>query len=692
MKLLPLLSALLALFAMSSLAAATLPESRRVDELLAQGWAKAGVKPNPAASDEVIMRRLYFDIVGRIPTGQEAREFLGSRDPEKRGKLIDRLLASDGYASHMFNYWADLLRISDSAKGPVTTAAYADYVKRSLRENKPYDVFVRELVTTRGGAWDSGAIGYYMRDDNKLDHLAYTVQIFLGTQIMCAQCHDHPFDKWEQLDFYGMAAFTSGMLGPGTYYDPFQDQPGVASGPTDAERRLGKEQSALLREIVRDVLLPLRYSYSKWDERRLPTLPDDYKYDNAKPGQEIAPKVMFGHDAKAREGEVRVDAFGRWLVSPENPRFTTVIANRMWKKVFGLGLIEPVDDLADDTKAANPELLEYLTSLMREQRYSLKSYLRVLYNTDAYQQAASAQEAEPGVPGTFTGPLLRRMSAEQVWDSLVTLARGNVDGVLSEQDAHVKKYLADLKALMDAMREKGPAGVVAAGGSTSAKIAKSKDDRRQMRRGTSADASKGADMASKKAAVSEAVRGKRRGYEEIIAALVGPERAANIMAKLKPSKADQKRAERAKEEMMTIPAEERRAFMALAGGTLTEALRASELSSPAKPGHFLRTFGQLDREGIQNGSDDSSVPQFLALLNGPFAAALMAPDSQLGKSIAESATPEAKLETLCLALLSRRPSENEINIFEKVQRERGAQAIADMAYALLNGAQFLFIQ
>lgn len=685
MKLLPLLSLLVGLFASSPLDAAPLPESRRVDELLAQGWAKAGVKPNAAASDEVIVRRLYLDIIGRIPTVQETRDFLGSKDADKRAKLIDRLLASEGCASHMFNYWADVLRISDSAKGPVTTAAYADYVKRSMREDKPYDVFVRELVTARGGAWDNGAIGYYMRDDNKLDHLAYTVQIFLGTQIICAQCHDHPFDKWEQLDFYGMAAFTYGMLPRGTYYDPFQDQPGVAIGPTDAERKLGKEGSALLREIVRDVLLPLRYSYSKWDERKLPVLPADYKYDNAKPGQEIAAKVMFGHEAAPQEGEVRVDVFGRWLVSPENPRFTKVIANRMWKKVFGLGLIEPVDDLTDDTKAENPELLDYLTGLMRDRRYSLKSYLRVLYNTDAYQQAVSA-------PGTFAGPPLRRMSAEQVWDSLVTLVRGNVDGMGSEQDERVNKYLGDLKALMDAMREKGPAGVVAACEAAAAKLAKAKDERYNMRRGLLPDPAKSADMASRKEAVSMAVRQQKQDFEEIIAALVGPERAANIMGKAKSSKAEQKRAERSKEEMMTIPAEERRAFMALAGGTLTEALRASELSSPAKPGHFLRTFGQSDREGIQNGSDDSSVPQFLALLNGPFAAALIAPDSQLGKAIAESATPAAKLETLCLALLSRRPSEKERAIFEKVQRERGERAISDMTYALLNSAQFIFIQ
>ena len=204
-------SALLFALGFASLQAASLPESRKIDELLAQGWQKAGVQPNPAASEEVLVRRLYLDIVGRIPSVEETQAYVKSSDPEKRSKLIDSLLGSTGHTSHMFNYWADVLRLSDNVKGRLTAEAYEEWLKKQLHANTPYDQMVRNLLTTDGGVWDSGSIGFWQRDENKLDHLAYTVQVFLGTSIVCAQCHDHPFDKWTQMDYYHMAAFTWGM-------------------------------------------------------------------------------------------------------------------------------------------------------------------------------------------------------------------------------------------------------------------------------------------------------------------------------------------------------------------------------------------------------------------------------------------------------------------------------------------------
>jgi hypothetical protein len=198
-------------FTAATLRAAMLAESQKIDQLLAQGWEKAGVKPNPPASDDVLVRRLYLDIAGRIPTVEEAQAYQKSGDPQKRAKLIDTLLASDGHTSHMFNYWADILRLSDNVKGRLTAEAYEEWLKKQIKANTPYDQFVKNLLTTDGGVWDSGSIGFWQRDENKLDHLAYTVQVFLGTSIVCAQCHDHPFDKWTQMDYYHMAAFTYGM-------------------------------------------------------------------------------------------------------------------------------------------------------------------------------------------------------------------------------------------------------------------------------------------------------------------------------------------------------------------------------------------------------------------------------------------------------------------------------------------------
>ena len=337
-----------------------------------------------------------LDIAGRIPTVEETQEFIRSNDPQKRAKLIDKLLGSDGYTSTMFNYWADVLRLTDNVKGRITAEAYEEWLKKQLKANVPYDEMVRNLLTTDGGVWDSGAIGFYMRDENKLDHLAYAVQVFLGTQIVCAQCHNHPFDKWTQMDYYGMAAFTYGMDtktrnvigGVGKPQKGGKDfknsitpemRAKMAAMSKDernaAMEKLRKEQQGEMAKVaasrkdletvkkaMQDVMKPLRYTSITWEDKTLPKLPADYKYPDAKAGETIQPKAMFGHEADISGNPTRLDAFAKWMTSPENPRFTTVIANRMWKKAFGVGLIEPVDEMTDSTVPSNNELMEYLIS------------------------------------------------------------------------------------------------------------------------------------------------------------------------------------------------------------------------------------------------------------------------------------------------------------------------------------------
>lgn len=484
----------LALFLLCACAAhaASLPEAAKIDSLLAAGWEKNGLQANPPASDDVIVRRLYLDIAGRIPTLEERDAFVESKDPQKRTKLIDTLLASDGYTSHLFNYWADVLRLTDNVKGRITAEAYEEWMKKELKANTPYDQLVKKLLTTEGGAWDSGSIGFYQRDENKLDHLAYTVQVFLGTSVVCAQCHDHPFDKWTQLDYYGMAAFTYGMDTKGGGVNDLKiskrpnnnsNIPEFLAKMTPKERkqyvREHPEEIAKLREeakkpsidtaelrevrqTLQDVMKPLRYTSIANNDGRLPKLPDDYKYDNAKPGDTIEARALFGHEAKPKEGQTRIEAFADWMTSPENPRFTTVIANRMWKKVFGLGLIEPVDEMTDSTIPSNPALMEYLTQLMIEKEYSLKSFLRVLYNTDTYQRMAGTQEIALGETSHFTGPMLRRMSAEQVWDSIITLTSGNLDSTVDTDNQRLHQYLDDLSMFVTTVKEKGPEGIIAA--------------------------------------------------------------------------------------------------------------------------------------------------------------------------------------------------------------------------------------
>jgi hypothetical protein len=701
-----------------SLQASPLPESQKIDQLLSQDWDKAGLKPNPPASDEVLVRRLYLDIAGRIPTLEEAQAYTSSKDPQKRAKLIDTLLASDGYTSHMFNYWADVLRLTDNVKGRITAEAYEEWLKQQVKANVPYDKFVKNLLTTDGGVWDSGSIGFWQRDENKLDHLAYTVQVFLGTSIVCAQCHNHPFDKWSQMDYYHMAAFTYGMDTKSRGIELNGKRPEIDKKAVQAmsreeqkayrakmqadkkaeESKISREEMQQVKRAMQDVMKPLRYTSAEWQEGKQPSLPADYKYPDAKPGAKVEAKTMFGKDAVIKPGETRLQAFADWMTSPENPRFTTVIANRMWKKAFGVGLIEPVDEMTDSTVASNPALMDYLGQLMIEKQYSLKSFLRVLYNTDTYQRAATTHEVPLGETYHFTGPILRRMSAEQIWDSFVTLSKGNVDDTVDDENARLHQYLDDLSTFLGTVKSKGAEGLVQIVKEGRSKLDANQKQIDAMTAKLEADKAKGIDTtAASKALAKEAATLRKASEKDILVALLGKERADDLRQGYRPEKPD-KRPQIDRKSLESMTKEQRKEFLKAYqrnssgkdGMGLTS--RASEQPSPARPGTFLRTFGQSDRELIQNASDDASVPQALTLLNGPAADVINNPASKLNQAIAKAGSPSDKITTLYQALLSRAPTADEQAILNGVIKERGDKAVADVTHALITGSQFLFVQ
>lgn len=385
----------------------------RIDQLVDADRKKHNVEPSLPANDQIFMRRVFLDITGTIPTAQDAFNFLDSKESNKRDLLIDHLLASDGYASHYYNYWANVLRIK-SAGDNVELHSYVEWVKQSLRENKPYDKFVYEMLTASGKPSDNGAVGYYLRDQGMpLDNLSNTVSIFLGTQIGCAQCHDHPFERWTQKDFYEMAAFTYSVETRASGKEYQQQRRAVED--EIKKRNLSPQQRQLITQMAR---------YNQWDledaENRPLKFPKDYDYSNAKADSVVTPKAIFGANPQLRSGQSRREAFADWATSKENPLFAKVIANRLWKNVMGVGLIEPLEDV-EGAEASNPELLEFLTYAMVRLDFNMKQYLRMLMNTDVYQRRAVYREVSDE-PFHYPGPTLRRMTAEQIWDSLVTLS------------------------------------------------------------------------------------------------------------------------------------------------------------------------------------------------------------------------------------------------------------------------------
>ena len=579
--------------------------SREIDRLVEENWSKHGVEASPYINDQVFMRRAYLDIVGTIPSGREAIEFINVKNPHKRQILIDYLLDTEGYVSHYYNYWADILRIQSQINN-IDLHNYVSWVKDSLRENKPYDQFVYELITAKGRVWENGAAGYYLRDRGMpLDNTANTVAIFLGTQIGCAQCHDHPFEDWTQRQFYEMAAFTHGVNPRGVDSGNPRDFQKKRREVTQkmANRKLSPEEQRLVRRLIQANVWNVQDPAGGKSRLKLPT---DYQYDNGKPGELIAPKVIFGNQVNTNSRQTSREMYARWMTSPKNPFFAKVIANRLWKKVMGVGLIEPVDAV-EGAEASNPELLEFLTAEMIRLDFDMKEYVRLLMNTDLYQRRAVYQETLEEAYH-FPGPTLRRMTAEQLWDSLVTLSMDKPETGKYDELIRPRYQQINLETL-------------------------------------SADRIIQLGLAS------------------------GKQQAKNRM--MMRQKAQQK---------------------AKNGPSL---YRASEMRQPSPGNHFLRDFGQSDRNLIEGSNTDPNVTQILTLLNGRHHFQIIRNGSLISDELAQvKNNPKNRARVIYLSVLGRDPAPDEFRLAMTLFKQEKQVVAGDrsLVWILLNTPEFMFIQ
>jgi hypothetical protein len=760
----PKVLASLLLVAAATAQAASNPqaEAAKIDAILAADWEKHKLQPNPPADDATFLRRIYLDVIGRIPTAKEAAEFLSSTAPDKRAKLIDELIASDAHAMHSFHYWADVLRAQTVGQARVVAgSAYVDYLKRSLRENKPYDKLVSELISAEGKAWDNGAIGYYMRDRGMpLDNMATTTRVFLGTRIECAQCHNHPFDKWTQMEFYQMGAFTYGVDTNNYDGDSMREMRSMVSKREREARDLSRskdpkeaakgqkiyeklrEENRHLSRALADLRGPIQYTQVSHYEREL-RLPQDYQYDDAKPRSAVQPATMMGHAAEPLPGETRLQAYARWMTSPENPRFTTVIANRLWKRAFGLALIEPLDELMDTTVPVNPELMKHLEELMISVKYDMRRFLTVLYNTDTYQRQVTRDEVSPGLVYRFTGPLLRRMTAEQMWDSFVTLINPSPDMESETLAADTERRLLASKKLRDSLdsltAEELLEGAMKSVKAYEKRNAETTAIQKQLAEAREAkDKEKMRDLSRKLSEIQRENRasldrnivmpGMQRLAKQAGAAQVAfkpgkqPDTAAadtgasmSMMMDSEPSSSRSimvpgydkpaltKEEQQARDEarraawneeakFFGIPEKELKDYHRERANQTRSWLRASEIESPAPRGHYLREFGQSDREVVENANNEASVPQALAMMNGQLLPQILNRYSQLMLSIRKAQYPDEQLEAAYLSILSRAPTAREKQIWHQAADTRGLSKMDDLIYALLNTQQFIFIQ
>ncbi len=593
--------------------------------------------PNELTNDNQFLRRIYLDAAGRIPTYDEAVGFLEDRAPNKRALLIDKLLESEGYVMRMYNYYADLLRVREGVtmmgNGDLKIDPYMEFIKQSIREDKPLDVLVKELLTAKGKLWEDPAVGYLISDQGmRLCNLSNTFTVFMGTEITCAQCHDHPFEEVYQMDFYKMAAFMgetetrarggdSMMMGGGNYraelarMNKVLKDAGKLRPNQNEDQNLGQWLGTHNTQVVDTGANAVK-------------LPHDYKYDDAEPEEKVLPGTYFGDKMDLSAYGSPREAFANWVVSPGNPRFTINAVNRFWKIAFGLAQIEPVYNIPGhlDGQAQNYELLTFLEEMMKDFDFSVKDFFRVVYNSQTYQR--EAETLSPSLTqidkGTyhFPGPVLRRMSAEQIWDSLVALTTPDPESVIRRGWEQYKVVMA-----VDPVTLK-----------TADEIEKWKKDFREVSQ-------------------LQKYSGEVVSRDDMVDGV--------------------------------------------------QMFRASELRQPMPADHFLRTFGQSDRQLIENQFTTGSAPQVMSLLNGEITNKILtSPDAYLIKEIAYGkGSKRDNVDKIFLSVLGRYPTsqekttaqsgmraktERDMSEDEKLRTE--AQAIGNVIWALVNTREFLFIQ
>jgi len=584
-------------------------QAAAIDSLLEQRWREHGAEPSPSLDDAQFVRRIHLELAGRIPTYDETMAFLRDDSAAKRDGLIERLLASPDYVSHFYNFWADILRLTERPQRNLIFEPYLAYVKDSIRTNKHYDDWVHEMLTADGRLWENPAVGFQLRDDGMpLPYVDNTVRVLLGTQIGCAQCHDHPFDRWTQHEFYELAAFTAGTktrLGaavrpgkPGKEPKPIPP-PAVRTLVKEARETKGKKAGGLIQFIQANA------TSVSFQDRPL-RLPSDYQYDDSKPLEPVDRQLLWDSvPASVKNADGR-EQFASWMVARTNRQFARTIANRMWRKVMGVGLVEPVDDFREENPPSDPELLEHLTDLVLRLDFDLREFVRIVVSTSAYQRRAVIHDPTADEPFRFTGPALRRMTAEQLWDSIVTLVARNPWSVQRPDAAEIAEV----------------AGV----------------DLRQA-----------------------SLDDVERKFDSFIGRY-GPGRY-------------------------------QRGLQQICGYRGQWLMKASEMPTPLPLGHFLRQFGQSDRETIEGGRSVPTIPQILAMFNGPITHAMLEEGSVIYETVM-SHDPDETVDVVFVSVLSHEPAAEDRReaLDELTSAADPATGCGNLIWALLNTREFIFIQ
>ena len=357
-----------------------LPQHDFVDRLVDAKLERLKIQPSPATDDATFLRRLSLDLTGRLPSPESVRAFLADPRPSrlKRARTIDKLIASPEYVDHWAVKWGDLLQCSRKYLGEKGAYEFQQWIRDAIASNRPYDRLVRELLTARGSSYDNPAANYFRVTGGAKPAMEKTTQVFLGVRMVCAQCHDHPFERWTQDQYYQMSAFFSAV--------------GIRAGYEVGE------------EIVFD--------------RRA-----DYEMKHPRDGRVVKPQLMVASgDVPVPDGPRRRDALADWITSKDNPYFAKAMANRMWSYFMGKGIIDPVDDIRASNPPSNPALLDALEKDFVAHDFDLRHLMRTIVNSRVYQASIATNEWNAGDRDNFSHAIPRRLSAEELMDAVSSAA------------------------------------------------------------------------------------------------------------------------------------------------------------------------------------------------------------------------------------------------------------------------------
>ncbi|MBM3457702.1 MAG: DUF1553 domain-containing protein [Armatimonadetes bacterium] len=394
-----------------------------LDQALFTSLRRLRMAPSGLCSDSEFLRRAYLDLTGSLPSPEKTREFLAACEAERRTRpsenrsqpgpqplssvrapLVDELLASPGFQDLWSYRLGDLLRSNRRNLGTKGNRRFHAWLREQVGTDRPWDQIVRDLIISRGSLWDEGPANFYGTASGATELAEVTSQQFLGIRLQCAKCHDHPFDRWTQSDYYRFAAFF-----------------------TRVQVKTGGER-----------------------DDRVVTLADEGEIQHPRTGTTMTPRSLDG-GVEGKQSDRRAD-LANWLTARENPWFSRSMANRVWKHLMGRGLVDPVDDLRSSNPASNEAALAVLEQAFRSSNFSLKSLVRLIAGSRAYQISATPTESNRYDEALFSRHYVRRLTAEQIMDSLVAATgvperySGRPLGTRAAQleDTSVPSYLLDV--------------------------------------------------------------------------------------------------------------------------------------------------------------------------------------------------------------------------------------------------------